>query len=514
MSAPSDAPINFHNHGQDLYSFGKLAYTLSSRDLLSLDGSYSTTHFDVPYDSSNGVRLNDHQTDVNAFVNASYRHRFGEGQATDTSAAPSELFIGPFFRHGTLSYVPGSTDVPSFVDASDPRHTPRDVSENRLFNTIGIKTDLSFPVVAGLLDGKTGILTSYTYGHENFELTDPTGVQPPISSIAGLYGYDFGWYVQASFRPAEWFELRPGIRYDSHVAPYAGNQTQWSPRLRMNFFIDPANTLFFDVDRLFIPTNIEDLRSITAQADSNVVTSATLPERDWWYEGGYIHRFTDAGVVTKLSAYHKASSPGIDDNTIPGSTITTDVNIAHVWITGIEGVIQVQPASPFSGYVNLALSHAYGQGPITGGFFPIATPNYYFDLDHDQRFSGTWNLQYSMGSFYVATTGIYGSGLTNGYTPNADVPQDTGSISKGTYQPGYTHYCTGLFCFNTEFKVHPSYIQDLSAGYTFGLGRTYIRPEIFFDNLFNAQYILKGAFFSGEAVGRPFSVQGRLTIGI
>ena len=450
---------------------------------------------------------------MNSFVNLSYRHRFGDSLGTDTRGAPAELFVGPFYRHGSLNYRPGAADEPSFVDANDPTGTPRNVFEDRSFNTIGVKTDLSFPVVNGLADGKVGALYSHTSGNENFQLTDPTGAQPPIQSISDLNGYDFGAYAQTSIRPAEWFEVRTGVRFDSHVAPFAGNQTQWSPRIRLNFFVNPANSFYVYFGRQFLPTNIEDLRSITQQADSNVATSATLPERDAFYEGGYIHRFP-FGVVAKLSAYHKESTPGIDDNTIPGSQITTDVNINHVKITGIEGVIEVQPAGPFSGYVNLALNHAYGVGPITGGFFPIATPNTAFDLDHDQRFSGVWNLLYSAHAFYVSATGIYGSGLTNGLTPDATVPNDTGSVANGTYQPGAKSYCTGLFCFNDKFKVHPSYIQNLAVGYTFLAGRTYVKPELFFTNLFDARYILKGAFFSGALIGRPFAVQLRLNLGV
>jgi hypothetical protein len=513
MAGPDNAPINFHNHGEDYFGFGKLQYAATARDLFSLDGSYSTSHFGIPYDSTGGVVLDDHQTDENSFLNLAYRHRFGEQLPTDESAAPAELFVGPFYRHGSLEYRPGSQDQPGFVDANDPTATPRNVFEDRVFNTIGVKTDLSFPVLSGLLDGKVGLLYSHTSGNENFELTDPTHAQPNIASVSGLEGYDFGTYAQTSLRPAEWFELRAGIRFDSHVAPFAGNQTQWSPRVRLNFFPSPSNTFFLYVGRLFVPTNIEDLRSITAQADSNVATSPTLPERDWFYEGGYLHRFP-FGVVTKLSAYHKASTPGIDDNTIPGSTITTDVNIAHVWITGIEGVVQVQPAGPVSGYVNLALNHAYGQGPITGGFFPTATPNYYFDLDHDQRFSGVWNVLYSAHRFYASTTGIYGSGLTNGLTPDGTVPNDTGSVAGGTYQPGYKNYCTGVFCFNTEYKVHPSYIQNIAVGYTLFAGRVNLRPELFVDNLFDAQYILKGAFFSGQSIGRPRTFEVRLNVGV
>ena len=83
-----------------------------------------------------------------------------------------------------------------------------------------------------------------------------------------------------------------------------------------------------------------------------------------------MQRFPDLGVVAKLSAYHKRSSPGIDDNTVPGSAIVTDVNIEQVRITGLEGVLEFRPDGPLSGYVNAALNHAYGMGTITGGFFP------------------------------------------------------------------------------------------------------------------------------------------------
>jgi len=33
-------------------------------------------------------------------------------------------------------------------------------------------------------------------------------------------------------------------------------------------------------------------------------------------------------------------------------------------------VLEIRPAGPISAYANVALNHAYGYGPITGGFFP------------------------------------------------------------------------------------------------------------------------------------------------
>src|SRR2546425_3808838 len=158
-------------------------------------------------------------------------------------------------------------------------------------------------------------------------------------------------------------------------------------------------------------------------------------ERDHFFEAGYVHRFP-FGVVTKLSFYHKHSSPGIDDNTVPGSAIVTSVNIEQVRITGIEAVAEIRPRGPVSGYVNLALNHAYGFGQITGGFFPDQPPSGSFDLDHDQRGSGLASVGYSSPGLYLSPTGVYGSGLTNGNDPDPT-------------------YGTRLFHFNKSLKADP-----------------------------------------------------------
>jgi len=206
-----------------------------------------------------------------------------------------------------------------------------------------------------------------------------------------------------------------------------------------------------------------------------------------------VHRFP-LGVVTKLSAYHKRSTPGIDDNTVPGSAIVTSVNIEQVRITGIEGVVEIRPRGPVSGYVNVALNHAYGYGAITGGFFPVVPPSGTFDLDHDQRLSGVANVVYSAHGFYLSATGIYGSGLTNGADPDST-------------------YGTGLLDFNKSIKVPSSFILNASAGYAFAVGGAVLRPQLYVENVFDKQYLLKGAFFSGASFGRPRSVQLRMNIG-
>ena len=477
---------NFHNDGTDLFGFGKIQYVPSDRDVVNLDVSRSRTRFAVPFDSVEGI-IDDHQQDVNGFVNLGWRHRFAE--SASGSGRSAELFTGAFFRDGSLNYTPGLTDDPTFVFAPDTTHYI--LSEDRNFHTAGLKLDYTLAPHHGL-ELKTGVLASLTRGHEDFASVTSTGSPGPASN-SGLRGSDVGLYAQTAIAPSDKWELRTGVRFDNHNAPFAGNQHQVSPRVKLSFFPDPANTFWVYYGRLFLPTNVEDLRAITSDAQGGVVAAPTLPERDDFYEVGYVHRFP-LGVVTKLSAYHKRSSPGIDDNTVPGSAIVTSVNIDQVRITGIEGVVEIRPNGPVSAYVNLALNHAYGYGAITGGFFPVVPPSGTFDLDHDQRLSGVASVVYAARGLSLSATGTYGSGLTNGADPDAT-------------------YGTGLLDFNKSIKVPSSFILNASAGYAFAVGGAVLRPQIYVENVFDKQYLLKGAFFSGASFGRPRSVQLRMNIG-
>jgi hypothetical protein len=484
---------NFHNHGEDWYGFGKVQFTPGLNDVINLDGNLSQTKFQVPFDTAGNFHQDDNQRDINSFLNLGWRHQFagpeyaGGGNAANVGGAP-ELFLGLFYRHGGLHYTPGVGDDPAFVIAPSP--TPYNVTENRNFNALGVKADYSIHP-AREMEIKFGTLSSTTRGQEDFSTLDASGNPGPASN-SSLKGWDASGYAQIAYSPIEQFEIRTGVRYDAHNAPFAGTQSQVSPRIRLNFFPNSANTLYLYYGRLFLPTNVEDLRAVTSDAQGGVVAEPTLPERDHFYEAGYVHRFP-FGLVSKFAGYYKQSTPGIDDNTVPNTAIVTSVNIAHVKITGIEMVQEIRPPGPFSAYLNVALNHAYGYGAITGGFFPAAPPAGFFDLDHDQRLSALGSATYSLRQAYASLTGIYGSGLTNGADPDAS-------------------YGTGLFDFNKSIKVKPSFILNGSTGFSFAFGRALVRPEFYIDNIFDKKYLLKGAFFSGASVGRPRQFQFRVNI--
>jgi TonB dependent receptor/Carboxypeptidase regulatory-like domain len=479
-------PVNFHNHGEDLFTFGKLQFLPSTNDVVNLNLNWSRTRFEVPFDSTGGAFSDDHQQDINSFANLGWRHEFsGSG-----SGSGSELFVAAFHRRGSLKYTPGVNDIASFTFFPDT--TPFNLTENRNFNTSGLKADYLHRF-SEHLQFKVGGLASFTRGHEDFTALDQSGALGPASN-SDLRGSDEWVYAQAVIAPSEHWELRTGLRYDNHEAPFAGSQDQVSPRVKLSFFPDAQTTIWAYYGRLFVPTNVEDLRAITSVAQGGVVADPTLPERDHFFELGIVHRFP-VGVVARLSAYHKRSSPGIDDNTVPGSAITTSVNIDQVWINGVETVLEIRPTGRLSGYLNFALNHAYGIGPITGGFFPADNPAGYFDLDHDQRISALATVNYADRRLFLSVTGTYGSGLTNGEDPDST-------------------FGRGLFDFNRSIKVDPNFTLSASGGYAFALSGVYLRPEVYVDNLLNHKYLLKGAFFSGASVGRPRTVLVRLNLGV
>jgi TonB dependent receptor/Carboxypeptidase regulatory-like domain/TonB-dependent Receptor Plug Domain len=494
-------PFNIHNHGEDLFTFGKASYSASNSDVVNLDANWSRTRFQIPFDPAETSVFDDNQQDVNSFVNLGWRHQYGSTSEMAPSGegaparGPSELFVGLFYRYGSLNYTPGVNDEPQFFFFPDTVNA-YNLRETRSFSTGGIKLDFTTHPQHEL-ELKAGVLAQTTSGNEDFRATTQTGAVGPAST-SKLNGSDVGGYAQIAYAPTEKIELRTGARYDAHTAPFAGTTNQLSPRIRLNFFPSPATTLYAYYGRLFVPTNVEELRTIT-NATLGDAAQPTLPERDHFFEVGLVHRFPVAGLVTKLSGYHKVSSPGIDDATIPGTAIVTSVNLDKVWTNGIEGVLEIRPNGPLSGYVNASVIHAYGQAPITGGFLPADAPVGYFDLDHDQRISVVASGTYSANRLFVSATAIYGSGLTNGNTP-----EDFPDIQFGT----------GLFAMNRYLKVDPSTIVNASAGYTIIAGGTVVRPQVYVENLFDQHYLLKGAFFSGAQVGRPRSVQLRVNLGV
>ena len=113
MDASGNKIVNFHNDGTDYFGFGKLQYTSGTRDVLDLEVNSSQTRLAIPFDSTGGAFQNDHQRDMNSFVNLGWRHQFGDLAGDGTHR--SDLFAGFFVRGSSLHYNPDPKDDGQFV---------------------------------------------------------------------------------------------------------------------------------------------------------------------------------------------------------------------------------------------------------------------------------------------------------------------------------------------------------------------------------------------------------------
>lgn len=488
-----DPPVAtlFHDHGFDYFLYGKIDYTLSNVDYLTFNMNYGKTSTQVPYDSVSSAPdfqiADDIQTTSNAFQTLSYYRSLSTEKNQE-----SNFFAGAYAREGGLVYTPGSIDPPNFQFTGDT--TLYALAIDRSFTTLGTRIKYDARLMHEFMYA-VGMNFSSTSGTENFTSRDSAG-NPGPSAVTNYKGSDFGVFAESEIHPAEWTMIEAGVRYDQHIAPDAPLQNQVSPRLRWNFMFDESNSAYLYYGRLFMPNNIEGIRTISRNVDTAGLP--TLPERDDFYEAAYTRNYS-FGLRSKLEAFYKFDRPGVDDETIGSSAIKTPVNIQTVKITGIElGLSYSDPSTPFSGYINSSIIHAYGIGAVSGGFTgtDVVGDGPATDLDHDQRLSIVSALNYQPRNWFTNVTAIYGSGLANG-------------------NPDNVAYKTGLFDFNVAQHTSPSWIFNLSAGYTVHLeGGATLEPSLYITNLLDHDHLIKGAYFSAASYEERRNVVFKVSVHI
>ncbi len=476
-------PVLFNDHGTDYFLYSKLDYPISNNDYVTVNLNYGTTQNQVPFDFRTQGFAADNQSSYNAFQTISYFHTITSDQNREKN-----LFIGFYTRQGGLKYNVGNSSPTSFQIPDDTNRYA--LSEKRDFNTFGIRSKFE-DRLSKELKIVTGLTYNSTSGNELFITRDSLLKSGP--EIQSQYsGSDFGLFSQCEYQPFDWYRVDLGCRYDQHIAPNVNLLNQFSPRIKMNFFLDIQNTIYIYYGKLFMPTSTEGLRLITGT--SNAVP--TLPENDDFYEGTFLHTFSN-GIILKTAFFLKNATPGVDDQVIGSSSIKTQVNISRIQTTGIElGLSYSHPTIPLTAFLNTSIIHAYGSGAITGGFMPITDAGKATDLDHDQRLSISAEINYQPKNWYLNASYVFGSGLTNG---NENISE----------------YGTGLFDFNTQAHVSPYHLVNVSIGYKFHLqNEAFVEPSIYINNLLDNNYILKGAYFSSASWGERRNVVFQLSLHI
>jgi hypothetical protein len=469
-------PELFHDHGFDYFTYGKIDYLIGEDDYVTANLNYSKTVTQVPFDPVEGYAL-DEQQSYNGFQTLSWFHTLNSRPDHEES-----LFVGGFTREGGLEYIPSVTDSVNRVVLNSDSSQSFVLHQNRSFVTSGIRAKYDHSI-SHYFRYATGFNYTLTQGKEDFRFINDQ--REGAHTITNYTGHDVGAFFQGQWHPREWTRFDFGLRYDVHNAPGIANQYQLSPRAKVSFFLDESNSVSFSYDHIFMPTNIENLGALASKLGT--AGAPNVPEIDNLYEAAY-NRNWDSGFNTKFAFFHKKATPGLDDQTLGSSTIRVNINIADVQVNGLElAATYTDPNSPLSGYLNASLIHAYGTGPVTGGFLPADSSSTPFDLDHDQRLSVVLGLNYQPEEWFLNVTAIYSSGLTN-------------------FNDAYT-FKTGLFDFNQGGHTTPSWIVNFGAGYTFKLhGGQSIEPSLYITNIFDHFHLIKGAFFSAASFEEPRNV--------
>ena len=360
---------HFHNTARIYSGFGEAPIHPGTHDLIDARRSTSRRRTSRSRSTPRAVRSqNDHQNDVNNFAHFTWHHQFGE---PDSAKGPGATLFGAlFYRHRRLTYIPTQTTTPRFVSTRTPRSY--NLSENRTSNSTARNSDYA-------LIGRTRprvqdrALSSVTYRPREVLDHRCDRSARARSRMSDLDGSDFGIYGQAAYSPVG--SLRdppPACDTTQHHAPFLGTVSQVSPRIRLNFFPYALNSFWLYYGRLFMPTNIEDLRAITSVADRAAwrITDAARARR---FLRGRRHPASRPASSPSSPATTSAAIPGIDDNTVPGSAIVTDVNLADVRITGIEGVLEVEAPGSVLGLHQLRAESRLRLRHNHGRFLPDRT---------------------------------------------------------------------------------------------------------------------------------------------
>jgi hypothetical protein len=478
-----DQPVQqlFQDHGFDYFTYGKFDYLLNEDDYITANINYSRTVTQVPYDPVEGY-LSDQQNSYNGFQTLSFFHVISH--ETDHE---SNLFIGGFAREGGLDYIPSVFDNnPTFLGTDTVNGYV--IEQNRSYTTVGLRTKYDNRTSHHFMYA-AGLSYSSIFGTENFRFFNANG--NGLINSSNFNGYDLAAFAQTEYHPYEWTKLDLGLRYDIHNAPsFSKNLTQLSPRIKWYLFLDDYNLFTISYDRLFMPINIENLGAVASQFGN--VTTPTYPEKDNLYEIAYLRNWKN-GFNSKLAGFYKESTPGLDDQTLGSSTIRVSVNINRIIVRGIELATTFnQQDFPLSGYINGSIIHAFGTGPVEGGFLPPDSSTAPFDLDHDLRLTSVIGVNYQEENWFLNMNATYTSGLANG---------------NGDYV-----FKTGLFDFNTGAHTAPAWILDLSSGYTFYVNNGHtLEPSIYINNLLDHAHLIKGAFFSGASFEARRNIMVKLT---
>jgi outer membrane receptor protein involved in Fe transport len=451
-----------HDASSTANQFLRIAFPLSSRDLLAADFANQYATFQIPInttpsDTSPLVAIptqDDVQHEYDRFAAFSYTHTAKDGNGY--------FRIVPWVRYNRVAYDGDlNADTQGYVVNDDGSTTPQNgLVQDRVASYTGLRSSVS----------RTSDHHSVTAGidlsQESFRsdvLIDIPG-SPTFTDDAAQRGTNTGAYVEDVWSISQRLTLKPGLRYDHSTGYVAGSQL--SPRFGVNYGLWDKNTLLHAyIGRLYAAPGLEDTRRAAVVTQTSPTDSPVYdlqPERDTYLELGLAHTFAP-GVRGYLNAFDRTAVNVLDTTQLANTPLFAVFNNAIGVARGIEGRFTASTAATDVA-ASLTYSHAVAGG-VSGGTF-LFPPGSADDLtlqpeDHDQ----TWD-----GNVYV--TRKFGRELENFATVGTE------------YGTGYP-----VEFQNGEGRLPAHFIVNATIGRSASRGR--VGYQLSVDNLFDHRYLIK-----------------------
>lgn len=240
----------------------------------------------------------------------------------------------------------------------------------------------------------------------------PIGLAISSRKTGGLYGV----YVQDEWRILPTVTINAGLRFDA-VDEYT-HESQVSPRLNIVWKPTDGTTLHAGYARYFTPPPFELVTAASVAQFANTTgaprgtgTATPKAERADYFDAG-ISQIVLPGLTIGVDAYLKQAKNLLDEGQFGAPVVLTAFNYAKGYAKGVELSVSYD-RGPWSAYANAAWSQAMGKNIVTSRFnFDPGDLAYiaghYIHLDHDQTWTGSVGLAWTMDNGSDRTTRFSG----------------------------------------------------------------------------------------------------------
>ena len=485
---PTPASDALHDDTRQTKGFAYLSYLLGEQSRISLILASAASRFQIP--DMPGERpvfpVAGSATPASQDLNANQRERntFEVLSFQSTLEGGIDYQISLFSRNSAVHYLPDPVGDLAYHGIG------ADVQRQNVASGVQLDASRSLSDTHTLRAGlfvqqeRSTVATASSVFPADADGNATSDVPFSIADANHLSGHLYGVYVQDEWQPTKALTVNDGVRYDKTTT--VGDESQWSPRLGLVYQLGPETRVHAGYARYFTPPPTEkiDTASVaeflgTTNALPSDANTAVRSERSNYFDVGVSHQLTPR-ITVGADAYYRQVRHLQDEGQFGNALIYSAFNYERGKVLGIE-LSASWRGDRLSGYANLAVSAAKGQGIETGqfNFAPdelAYISSHWVHLDHDQTIAASAGLSYKLGD--ATTLGadvLYGSGLRRGFANTerlASAAQVNASAMRSFATDGFGKFDTRVSAINLFDRVY-----ELRDGSGIGVGAPRYAPR-------------------------------------